>query len=164
MLAGPINAWISSLTSVGRTRPKSALVPQPKSNASVAAVASNRPVLADALCTSGARTTAAATAGRRAAGAIQSVGRLIWISFDPHHRKNDHARRFGIRIDIAAAAKRTMAVWKLDNDSHAPLHGHRGEAFCLPPISPCLQLRTGMVNGSLTEAALTSGNCAFCAG
>src|SRR3954462_12745947 len=100
---------------------------------------------------------------RSAAAAIQPVRWLIWIALDPHHRKNDHAGRLGIGVDIAAAADRAMPVWKLHNDSHAPLRGLRRGPSTRSADRSILRLRTGMVNGSLTEAALTSDRCAFLA-
>src|SRR5438105_2991030 len=77
-------------------------------------------------CNSRTRRTPPATPARcRAAATVQSVRRLVGISLDPHHRKDDDTRRLGIGIDIAAATERPVAVWKLHDDPHAPLPGHR---------------------------------------
>ena len=43
------------------------------------------------------------------------------MTFDTHHRKDDHARWFGVGIDVSATTQRTHSFWKLDYDSHVPL-------------------------------------------
>src|SRR4029079_19037973 len=66
------------------------------------------------------------TAARcRIAGVIPSIRRSVGVALDPDHRKDDDARRFGIGVDVAAASERTVSLWKLHDDSHAPLRGHR---------------------------------------
>src|ERR1700712_4336808 len=78
------------------------------------------------VCRSRTRRAAAGTpTRRRAVAAVQPIRRQVRISLDPHHRKNDHAGRLGCGADIAATTDRTMSFWKLDDDSHATLPGHR---------------------------------------
>src|SRR4051812_2819950 len=119
---------MSSRCSEGRTRPKSplpALHPESSTRARTAARpgyrGSNFIQLKHYLCASRPRAAFPPAAWCAAAAALEPVGGFVGMTFDTHHRKDDHARRLRIGTDVTATTQRTHSFWKLDYDSHVPL-------------------------------------------
>src|ERR1043165_1824470 len=55
-----------------------------------------------------------------AIAARQAARRLVGMTLDSHHRKNDHIGRLGTGVDVTAAAEGAVPLWELHDDSHAP--------------------------------------------
>src|ERR1044071_8353245 len=70
---------------------------------------------------------AAGCAAVAARDAVRWLGRM---ALDSHNRKNDHAGRLGIGVDVTAAAERAMPFRKLHDDSHAPPPPAVGRTIC----------------------------------
>src|SRR5580704_1585460 len=83
-------------------------------------IASGALLAFERLCRSTRIASPPPAARRGAIAAGQAVGRLVGVTLDSHHRKNDHTGRLGIGIHITATAERSLALWKLHDDSHAP--------------------------------------------